>query len=127
MKALFLRIALVSALMVSLAAFAPAAFAQEHGDEGEEVTTHGDSSSIIGGPNWDDVKSVTIWSIVAIGGGCAVLGVLYMLKRKVGGFPENPDWVAPITIMPSSGLPQDDGAGHGHDAPDAHGSHAPAH
>ena len=94
------------------------AFAQEHGDEAPSSSTS---------PHWSDVKEVAVWSIAGVAAGAVILGVLYTLKRKVGGFPANPSWVAPITIMPSSGLPQDDGAGHGHDAPDAHGSHAPAH
>ena len=119
MKALVLRIGVVSMLLVSLLAFVPAASAQEHG---EEEAAHGDGSSLIGGPDWDDVRSVTLWSLASIAGGCAALGVLYLFKRKVGGFPENPSWVAPISIMPSSGLPQDGDTPH-----DAHSSHAPAH
>lgn len=121
MRTHFLRLALISALLVSLAAFAPVALAQEHGGEGDGGEAPG-GTSFIGGPNWDDAKDVTIWSIVSLAGGSALLGVLYLFKRKVGGFPENPSWVAPITIMPASQLPGDDGA-----ADHAHDAHAPAH
>ncbi|MGE3076478.1 MAG: hypothetical protein AB7N24_11405 [Dehalococcoidia bacterium] len=121
MKLLFVRALVIAAVVVSLLAFVPAALAQENGGE-----SHGsDGSSFIGGPDWTDVKEVTIWSIVSIAGGAAILGVLYLFKRKVGGFPENPAWVAPITIMPASELPGDDvELGHGEID---HGSHAPAH
>ena len=40
-----------------------------------------------------------IWAIVGIAVASAVGGVLYLLKREVGGFPADPDWVAPITIL----------------------------
>ena len=47
------------------------------------------------------IEEPLIWSIVAVAGGAIVGGTLYLLKRQVGGFPANPDWVAPITIMPA--------------------------
>ena len=102
-----------------------AAFAQDHGDEPETAAESHGGTDFIGGPDWDDAKDVTIWSIVAIAGGCAVLGVFYLFKRKIGAFPEHPSWVAPITIMPSRELPGDDGDDHGGHH-DPHG-HAPAH
>ena len=105
------------------------AVAQDHGGgeaEGEE--SHAPASD---SPGWSDVKEVTIWSIAGILGGAVVFGVLYTLKRKVGGFPENPTWVAPISIMPASQLPADDTDPHGHghgEGHEAHESHAaPAH
>lgn len=119
MKLLFVRSLLVAAFVVSLVAFAPSAFAQE-GSGGEHGT------NTIGGPNWSDVREVTIWALVSIAGGAIVLGVLYLFKRKIGGFPENPAWVAPISIMPSRELPGDDGNAFGQAEAD-HGSHAPAH
>ena len=119
MKALVLRIGVVSMLLVSLLAFVPAASAQEHG---EEEAAHGDGSSLIGGPDWDDVRSVTLWSLASIAGGCAALGVLYLFKRKVGGFPEKPVGFPRNRRRPSRGLPQGCHTPH-----DAHGSQAPAH
>lgn len=89
-----------------------AAFAQEGG------TPAGDS-----GTQWSDVKNVAIWSMVGVAGGSVLLGVLYLLKRRVGGFPEHPSWVAPISIMPASELPSE---GDPH-ATDDHGAHAAAH
>jgi hypothetical protein len=87
-----LRLLLITTLCI--AALAPAAaYAQDHGDEGEApAEEHGGGTSFIGGPDWDDAKEVTIWSIVGIGVFATVLGVLYLFKRKVGGFPENPTW-----------------------------------
>ncbi len=122
MKLLFVRSLLIAAFVVCTLAYAPMALAQEGGGESHE----GGGSSFIGGPNWTDVKEVTIWSIVSIAGGGVLLGVLYLFKRKIGAFPENPSWVAPITIMPASELPGDDDDDHGHAVAD-HGSHAPAH
>ncbi|MGE0602052.1 MAG: hypothetical protein AB7J35_21830 [Dehalococcoidia bacterium] len=121
MKLLVVRALVIAAVLVSLLAFVPAALAQEGGGASHES----DGSSFIGGPDWTDVKEVTIWSIVSIAGGSAILGVLYLFKRKVGAFPQNPSWVAPISIMPASELPGDDQElGH---ADMEHGSHAPAH
>lgn len=72
-----------------------------------------------GGP---DVTTVTIWTIVGALAGGVFLSVFYLLKRRVGGFPENPSWVAPISIMRSAESPDDstwaNGEGHA-----AHGAH----
>jgi hypothetical protein len=121
---MFLRVFLVCVLAAALAA-PTAALAQDHGDDAAAEEGHSGGTSFIGGPDWDDAKEVTIWSIVAIGGFATVLGVFYLFKRKVGGFPEHPSWVAPISIMPASELPGDDGDAHGghHDQHE----HAPAH
>lgn len=49
-----------------------------------------------------DVSARVIWTIAGIAGGAVIFGTLYLLKRRVGGFPEHPSWVAPISIMLSS-------------------------
>ncbi len=72
-----------------------------------------------------DVLPVVLWSLAGVAIVAVSLGVLYLLKRQVGGFPENPDWVAPISIMRSRDLPADDGDGHG--GSHGHDAHAPAH
>ncbi len=122
-------LALFLSALFAVALFGPA-FAQDHGGgeaEGEESHTPASDS-----PGWSDVQEVTIWSLAGIAAGAVVLGVLYTLKRRVGGFPENPSWVAPITIMPASQLPSDDddphghGHGEGHEAHETHGA-ATAH
>lgn len=115
MKTRLFSLFLAAVLAVAIVP-APMAFAQEHGNE--PATT---SNS----PHWSDVKEVALWSIAGVAVGAVVLGVLYTFKRKVGGFPANPSWVAPITIMPSRDLPGDDNQGHEATAP--HDSHAPAH
>jgi hypothetical protein len=135
MKNLLLRLLLAGSLAV--AALAPAAaFAQDHGDEepaeehaeGEGTTEeHSESSSsFIGGPEWTDARSMALWSLIGVTIFGGALGVLYLFKRKVGAFPQNPTWVAPISVMLASDLPGDDGDPHGAEH-DAHGSHAPAH
>ncbi len=48
-----------------------------------------------------------IWAVVGVAAASMVGGVLYLLKREVGGFPADPDWVAPITILRSSDSPED--------------------
>jgi len=128
MKFRFSAFVLLAVLAVASLGAAPAAFAQDHGGgEGEGETAAAPSSN----SNWDEAQDVTIWSIAAIAGMSAVLGVFYLLKRKVGGFPANPAWVAPIMIRPASELPGDDDEPHGHghgEGHEAHESHAaPAH
>ena len=135
MKNLLFRLLLAGSLA---AALAPAAvFAQDHDEddaaaeeqtEGEGTTEeHSEgSSSFIGGPEWTDARSMALWSLIGVSIFGGALGVLYLFKRRVGGFPENPTWVAPISVMLASDLPGDDGDGHGAEH-DAHGSHAPAH
>lgn len=72
-----------------------------------------------GGTN--DIVTPALWMVAGVTAGGLVLGILYLFKRRVGGFPENPSWVAPISVMRSSTFPvegdyDEDGAtnGHGH-------------
>ncbi|MCC7366261.1 MAG: hypothetical protein IT303_18030 [Dehalococcoidia bacterium] len=116
-------LALAAAVSTVAAAEAPAelpARAAAFQDE-EEGGTADDGSGV-------DVVPVAVWTTVGVLGGAVVFGVLYMLKKRLGGFPANPSWVAPITIMPSKDFPDettyggDDahGHGHGHGAPAGH-------
>ena len=127
MKFRFSAFVLLAVLAVFSLAAAPAVFAKDHGGEEEGGTAAAPSSN----SNWDEAQDVTIWSIAAIAGVAALLGVFYLFKRKVGGFPANPAWVAPIMIRPASDLPGDDDEPHGHghgEGHEAHESHAaPAH
>ena len=68
-----------------------------------------------------DVVPVAVWTIAGVLIMGVVATVFYLLKRRVGGFPANPAWKAPITIMPSKDF-ADEGA-FGDVAPDAHGAH----
>jgi hypothetical protein len=70
----------------------------------------------------DDVSTRVLWTIVGVAGGVVIFGTLYLLKRRLGGFPENPSWVAPITIMPSRENADDTTWGEGGTA-GAHSSH----
>ncbi|PFG74288.1 hypothetical protein [Tepidiforma thermophila] len=104
------------ALLLATALVVPAAADDGHGSPDPMVQSGGAGV---------DVLPVVLWSLAGVAVFSVVLGVLYLLKRQVGGFPENPEWVAPISIMRSRDLPADDDA-HGHG--DAHGGHAaPAH
>ena len=47
------------------------------------------------------VERILLWSVAGVGAGALALTTLYLFKRRIGGFPSNPSWVAPITIMPS--------------------------
>ncbi len=110
---LLLAGALALALIAPLAALdappaePPAAVIAEQADAGSGV----------------DVTPVVIWGLVGAAILCAVLGVLYLLKRELGGFDPRPGaWTAPISVMPSGELPaeesdfpdppEDDGHGH---------------
>jgi hypothetical protein len=84
-------------------------------------------AQVAGGNN--NVLPVVLGTLAFIALFSVALGVLYLLKRQVGGFPEHPEWVAPITIMRSRDLPGDDGE-HGHNGHNGHGghdAHSPAH
>jgi hypothetical protein len=48
-----------------------------------------------------DVVPGVVWTVVGVVAGAVVMGALYFLKRRLGGFPENPSWVAPISIETS--------------------------
>lgn len=70
-----------------------------------------------------DVTPVVVWGLVGAAIVCAVLGVLYLLKRELGGFAPRPGaWTAPISVMPSGELPAEESdfpeapaeGGHGH-------------
>ena len=110
MKKLVLRAALLSATLSATLLTAAPAFAQ-HGEQ-----TAGGSPGVL---------DTVIWSLVGVGVFALVLGILYLFKRQVGAFPENPSWVAPISIQRSRDLPADDSHAHqGH--ADEHG-HATTH
>ena len=126
MKLVVARLILFSVLLAAPALSAPLAFAQDHGGEAQKDESSGPGGiGFLGGPSWDDAKDTAIWAIVGVATFGTVLGVLYLFKRKVGGFPEHPTWVAPISIMLASDLPSEDMAAH--DGETSHGAHAPAH
>jgi hypothetical protein len=115
-----LTLALFTSLLFATVAFAsedpqtqplPSSAAQENGDE--ESAAEGSGR---------DVAPVAIWSVVGIIAGAIVFTALYMLKRQIGGFPENPDWVAPITILYSKDAPDEGAFGDGAAQSGAHGA-----
>ncbi len=69
-----------------------------------------------------DVVPPLIWAFVGVGLFSGALGVLYLLKRELGGFELKPGaWTAPISVIASRTLPveesdypepEDDGHGH---------------
>lgn len=63
-----------------------------------QQTTAGSSSNT-------DVVPTLAWAAIGVACFAVVLSGLYLLKRKVGGFPRNPSWVAPISIRPSREFP----------------------
>jgi hypothetical protein len=66
----------------------------------------------------NDVVPVAVWTTVGVVAGAVVFGVLYLFKRRIGGFPKNPSWVAPISIERSETFP--DEGDFGDVAPGAH-------
>jgi len=103
----------VAALAAALAASpAATAFAQE--------ATPGTNSN-------SDVVPTLVWSTLGVAAFAIVLTLFYFLKRRVGGFPKNPSWVAPISIRPSREFPGDtDSHASAHDEHSSGGGHAPA-
>lgn len=119
MRRYLLRSGSVLMLAVMLTAVAVPAFAAGLPGTGRDGAAHvaregGNGAAV-------DVVPGAIWTVVGVAAGALILGIFYLLKRRVGGFPQNPDWVAPISIMPSKDSP-DEGA-FGDVAPDAHGHH----
>lgn len=51
---------------------------------------------------------VVLWALVGIGLAALAFGILYLLKKQLGGFPQPPSWIPPIDVMRSSDLPQDE-------------------
>lgn len=70
-----------------------------------------------------DVVPVAAWTLVAVVVGGIILGTFYLLKRRVGGFPENPDWVAPISIEESHTFPKEGDYGDQVPSAQAHAEH----
>lgn len=101
-----LAFAAFSALLVALPALA------QHGG-GEESN----GSTL-------DVVPPVLWTAAGVAAGAVIFGTLYLFKRQIGGFPEHPDWVAPIEIIPSSTLPSEVDDGHGEAHVDHHGDSA---
>ena len=53
------------------------------------------------------VEPMLIWMAVGVAGSAVLMGALYLFKRRIGAFPRNPTWTAPIAVMRSSDLPGD--------------------
>jgi hypothetical protein len=68
-----------------------------------------------------DVVPVAAWTIAGVGVFAVAGAALYFLKRRVGGFPANPTWKAPISIERSETFPAE--GDYGDVAPDPHGAH----
>jgi hypothetical protein len=54
------------------------------------------------GESSGDTTTPIIWAVIGVATASLIGGTLYLLKREVGGFPADPDWVAPISVMRSS-------------------------
>ena len=89
---------MVAALVIAFGAALPAAAATTAREPAPIVREY-DPGQILTN---DRASDPVIWAVFGIAAGCAIGGVLYFLKREVGGFPENPDWVAPISVLRSA-------------------------
>ena len=109
MKLLPIRFALLATLIVAaFLAVAPVAAMEPFGAEaalhgrggfGQEGTPAADSGT--------EIEPVAIWTfavIMMLGG---VGGMLYLFKKRMGGFPAHPTWKAPITVMRSKDFADD--------------------
>ena len=118
MRRLALTVALLS-LFCALALPTASALATETAPPGETVWAHAADGSASGGAT--NLEEVAIWTIVGTLLGALALGILYLFKRRVGGFPRNPTWVAPISKLYSKDSADEGAFG---DVPaDAHGHH----
>lgn len=89
--------AVLVAMIFAAISVIPAAAMTDPGMPGEAIVaaqeTNGDGQ---------DVLPMVLWTMGVLAVAGVVLGTLYLLKRRVGGFPENPTWTAPITVMLAS-------------------------
>lgn len=139
-----LRLIVVAIALTTSLAFAGVAFAmaepvlpqpyhhvlnQDHGDDeeehaaedeghGEEATSSPSDVGVTG-----NLKEVALWTSAGIAASAIFLTAFYMLKRKIGLF-DNPEWVAPITILYSKDAATEGTFG---DSGDSHGSHGSHH
>ena len=90
--------------------------------DGPAAIEHQHEPSPTASQSTTNIKKNVLWMAFGIAAGAVVLTALYMLKRRVGAFPENPDWVAPITIMRAKDSP-DEGTYGTPANHDAHGAH----
>lgn len=121
MNRLALRLLLIATLLAALSAPAAAlAGSYDLPDAGHATPAQEEPAA-----DGDDelVDPVVIWSLVGLGVFAAVMGALYYFKREVGGFPENPTWFAPITIMPSKDFPDEGDFGEQVPSAQAHAEH----
>ena len=120
MKRLPLRILLVAILAIAAAGATPALAREARPMSSAAIPAWQPQTEGSGAANSDDGSiDRALWALLGVGIGAAAGGGLYLLKRALGGFPKNPAWTAPISIMRSKDSPESYG-----EAPaDAHGSH----
>jgi hypothetical protein len=120
MKRLSLQFALLAVFtLVALVAVSPAVATESPSEPVPIVRQWQPRPAEAGGAPGQRVEPVILWTITGVGVGVVVFGTLYLFKRRVGGFPEHPSWVAPITIMPSRESP--DERTYGEVPPQGHG------
>ncbi len=105
MKKSLARLSVLVSAVLALLATTATAFAEE----GAPATEAG-----------IDVVPMAVWTFVGVLIAAVLGAVFYMLKRQLGLF-DNPSWVAPISITPSSQF-ADEGT-FGDAPPDSHGHH----
>jgi hypothetical protein len=114
------QFALLALLSVLLAANL-AAVASAHALPAEPPASATAADAQESGEDDRDVVPVAAWTIAGVGVFAIVGAALYFLKRRVGGFPANPTWKAPISIERSETFPAE--GDYGDPPADAHGAH----
>jgi len=119
----FLLILAALALFVGLASPDRVLARSQAPDLGTPVFAAQEHEEPASAPAGDQFDERILWSLLAVLLVVPAGGIFYLLKKRLGAFPENPEWVAPISIMRSRDLP-DEHTYAGSDAPvDAHGHH----
>ncbi|MGD9934378.1 MAG: hypothetical protein AB7T37_11750 [Dehalococcoidia bacterium] len=125
MKSLALRVLLLAAVVFPVAGPAGTAFAADVLPIASGVSVLREDEPVGGAHGGEgsgvDVVPVAVWTTVGIVASGLLLGVFYLFKRRIGGFPANPEWVAPISIERSETFAKE--GDFGDVAPDAHGAH----
>ena len=117
MRTLFLRLALATAALLALGSMAATASAASSSAGSSANAAIREEEPLSAGTG-AEIEPVAIWSFIVVLLACGAGGVFYLLKKRMGGFPANPAWTAPIEIMRSSTFPDENTYG---DAPADHG------
>jgi hypothetical protein len=118
-----LRLAVLLAVVTAALSASTWALALETGHPADGASERRAAAQEQPADEGQDVRDPVLWSIGGVVIGALAGGVLYFIKRGLGGFPKNPSWQAPISIMRSRDLPDEGDFGDQAPSGEAHAEH----